>query len=168
MRRAWAIIICLLCAGSLALALDRYAAYAQGSSRLDATLESLAASRALRETHPLVFSTSQAAGSGKDRLKALVQDCGAKQGLGIAYLSEAEREVGKGAMERQVVCRAVGVPHDKLVKFLASLEAQGEGAKIKEIRLKPAKEKSGIYEEAEAVVAVRWLTPEGLKATKNE
>jgi hypothetical protein len=157
------ICVLLACLAAMLLAVDRYDAYAEANSDLEAVLRSLARARALRGDQPGAFLVEHEHGAGKEGLKSLVQTCGTNLGLGLAYLSETEREAGKGIWERQVHCRLVGVPHEKLVAFLTSLEAAGHGAKLKEIRLKPAKDSGSVYEEAEALVAVRWLAPEALR-----
>lgn len=138
-------------AGAAAFATERGLAWAAArEARLAAHREIEDALR-LAARHPNAFGIQAA--PGESSLKSLAQETAARRGLQIGALSESERELDRGRRERQVVVRVVDAPHAELVRFLDDLEAQGAGAKVKEIHLRPSETRNGAYEEAEVVVS---------------
>lgn len=119
-------------------------------SRREVALDHVREAGRLAALHPDAFDPSRES-VGDLSLKTLVQEKGTKLSLGIAYLSEAEREAGRGWKERQAIVRLRQAPHGRLVSFLAELEREGRGARVKELRLRPSKEKTGVYEDTEIV-----------------
>ncbi len=148
------VVICLL--GVSVFTGSRYAEYDAARTQLDESRALLHEAQSLTNSHPEAYGAN-AAGGAKLDLKQLVQESGARNGISILYLSENERDAGESVRERIVLTRAVNVPHQQLVAFMADLESQGGGARIKEIRIKPKGDKADTYQEAEIVLAVRWL-----------
>ncbi|MBE7461896.1 MAG: hypothetical protein HS116_00255 [Planctomycetes bacterium] len=140
---------------SAAWALDRYGALSAEKERFEARVQELGTARKLLTLYPQALSGGGAR-LDPPALKSLVQQRGAKHGIALVYLTESDKEAGKGLRERQVVARGVGVPHTKWVAFLAEIESAGSGATFKELRLKPSTTENGVYSEAEAVLAYRW------------
>ncbi len=118
-------------------------------SSLDSLRRDVQEARKLGGLHTFGGASSR---SGPVLLKSLVQEVAQKEGITVAFLSESERELGKGRREKQVLARVVQADHGKFVPFLARLEAEGGGAKVKEIHLKPSRTTTGVYEEAEIVL----------------
>lgn len=150
----WVLLLAALAVTGYA-ALDRYLAWQEAKVAADRQIEDLQAAHTAFARHPGAF------GQGTDdpgarNLKALVQGAVARASVPVVFLSESERELGKGVVERSVTARAVNVAHGPWVRFLADLEAGGS-ATVKELRLKPAQRQSGVYEEAETVVSMRWV-----------
>ena len=135
---------------------SRYATYDAAQSQLEESRALLQEAQTLATNHPEAYGSNASRGAKLD-LKQLVQESGAKNGISILYLSETERDAGESVRERNVLTRAVNVPHPQLIAFMADLEARGGGARIKEIRIKPKGDKADTYQEAEIVLAVRWL-----------
>lgn len=148
------IVAALIGAGIFAF--ERFMALDEARAAHALRMEELDEARHLVHSHPEAFGVNSAA-SAKTDLKGLVQQSSSRNGVVLMYLSETERDAGEKIKERNVVARAVNVPHAKLVAFLADLENRGGGARIKEIRLKPALDRSDVYQEAETVLALRWV-----------
>jgi hypothetical protein len=129
----------------------------------DLTVSKLVEARTLMARHPELFKEENPSPAGLVPLKPLLQEAGTKHGLLVGFLSESEKDAGKGRRECQVSARLVRAPHAKLVHFLADLEGRGSGALVKEIHLRPSKEVSDIYEEAEIVYARAVMVPEAGK-----
>lgn len=152
-RRLPAILVFAAVAAAFYFALDRYSAAHSAHDELQAALDALDDCRRMAQAHPGAF--------GKDNapvnvaLKPLVQEASARQALNLSYLSELEKDVEGGALERSAYARAANVPHDRLVAFLTELEARGGGAKIKEINLTFSKENGGVYAEVNTVLSKR-------------
>lgn len=125
----------------------------------DAALRKLREARTLALRHPSVFRADTSL-FGEVPLKALVQNTARKHGLRIAFLSEMEREAGKGVRERLVSARFSGSPHSKFVLFLLDLEKEGAGAKVKELHLRPSKDTSDVYQDGEIVFSKLFAAPE--------
>jgi hypothetical protein len=138
-------------------AVDRYAAMEEARTATTAAHEQLALAQDIAQRHPEAFGVNANHSAVAD-LKRLVQDSAARNGVSLLYLTETERDAGESIRERNVLARLVNVPHDKLVSLLADLETKGGGARIKEIRIKPSIARSDVYQEAEAVLTVRWIT----------
>jgi hypothetical protein len=149
---ALTIIILTLCAG---FAVERYLKMSETQEALDAVIIDLTEAQALSARHPEVFGA--AIDTQQASLKPLVQEIGARHGVSLAFLTETEKESGEGIRERSVLCRAVNVEQDKLVKFLFDLEKNGRGARLRELRLKPAPERGDMFQEAEGVLTIRSL-----------
>lgn len=137
-------------------AVDRFAALDDARTASTLAQEQLASAQEMAHRHPEAFGLNANRGSSVD-LKRLVQDSSARNGVSLLYLNETERDAGESIRERNVLARLVNVPHDKLVTLLADLETNGGGARIKEIRIKPSPARSDIYQEAEAVLTIRWI-----------
>lgn len=148
------VVICLV--GVSVFTGSRYAEFDAARAQLEESRELLQEARGLANNHPEAYGPNASGGTKLD-LKQLVQESGAKNGISILYLSETERDAGESVRERNVLTRTVNVPHSQLIAFMADLEARGGGARIKEIRIKPKGDKADTYQEAEIVLAVRWL-----------
>lgn len=149
-KRTWTWAVLLLVLGSAAFAADRAFSARLAAGRRDAFVARLAQAALLADRQG---EAPKAMGEGS--LKALVQELATREGLSIAFLSEGEKEAGKGKRERQVSVRLVGAEHAKLVGFLAELEGRGGGAVVKELHLRPSKDLTAIYQDAELVLALR-------------
>jgi len=159
-------VAALVLATAVCFAVFEYVSYTEARDSFNDRMERLQDAQAMASKHSQIFRTGTA--TVRKDLKGLVQEVGAKNGISIIYLNETERDAGDMVRERNVVARAVNVPHAKLVTFLADLESRGNGARIKEIRLKPALDKSDVYQEAESVLAVRSVIESQLKAGSKE
>lgn len=148
----WPTILALGVLASAFFTTDRYFAQSELRSQLNEQFDQVQAAQDLAVRHPKVFER-QATQSAD--LKTMVQAAGAKHGVAIAYLNETQRESGDKMNERNVVVRAVNVVHGNLVKFLAEIEQKGHGARLKDIRVKPAEDRTNVYQEAEAILALR-------------
>jgi len=138
-------------AGAAAFATERGLAWiAAREARKAAHLEIEDALR-LAARHPTAFGMQVTA--GESPLKSLAQETAVRRGLHIGALSESERELDRDRRERQVVVRVIDAPHAEFVRFLDDLEAQGAGARVKEIHLRPSETRNGAYEEAEVVLS---------------
>ena len=126
---------------------------------------------AQRDLERAVFLISQHPGAfgwkgerqDEGSLKTVAQESAARQGVTIGYLSENERDTEKGRRERQVIIRLANAPHPNLIHFLQELEHRGTGAWIKEIHVRPSRENSDSYEEAEIVLSKASAAPEEKK-----
>jgi hypothetical protein len=112
--------------------------------------------------HPGSFGWKGESSIGES-LKAVAQESAARQGVTIGYLAENEHDTDKGRRERQVIIRLTNASHSNLVHFLQDLERRGTGAWIKEIHVRPSREISEAYEEAEIVVSKAAATTEEKK-----
>jgi hypothetical protein len=155
-RSFLSVIVFAACIGAGGFAFNRYMAMDEAQSSHTSRLEDLDEARHLFQSRPEAFGVN-AGTAAKSDLKGLVQQSSSRNGVVLMYLTETERDAGEKIKERNVVARAVNVPHAKLVAFLADLENRGGGARVKEIRLKPALDHSDVYQEAEAVLALRWI-----------
>jgi hypothetical protein len=117
-----------------------------------AAARDLAAAADLAKRHPRLFE--RASGTESDTsLKAFVQESAAKREVTIGFLSESEREMERGRRELQVLVRLTQARHGNLVRFLGDVEEEGAGARVREIHVRPSREDSQVYEEAEIVLA---------------
>jgi hypothetical protein len=148
----WPTVLSLGVLASAFFAADRYFAHSELRRRLGDEFTQVQSSQDLAVRHPKVFERKAVENTD---LKSVVQLAGAKHGVVVAYLNETERESGDKMNERNVVVRAVNVGHKNFVQFLAEIEQQGHGARLKDIRLKPAEDRVGLYQEAEAILALR-------------
>ena len=148
------VVACLI--GVSIFTVSRYAEYDAAQSQLEESRALIQEAQSLASNHPDAYGANASGGTKLD-LKQLVQESAAGNGISILYLSETERDAGESIRERNVLTRAVNVPHQQLIAFMAELEARGGGARIKEIRIKPKGDKTDTYQEAEIVLAVRWL-----------
>jgi len=148
----WPMILGLGVLASMYFSADRYFAQKETNERLQASLAEVNDAQELAARHPKVFA--QKSGDAAD-LKKIVQASGAKHSVAVVYLNETERESGDKMNERSVVVRVVNVQHPNFVRFLAEIEQLGQGARFKDIRMKPAEDRTGVYQEAEAVLALR-------------
>jgi hypothetical protein len=139
-------------------AIERYGSMGEARAASTTAMEQVSKAQEMAWEHPEAYGVNANQGAKTD-LKRMVQEAGARNGVSLLYLSETERDAGDSVRERNVMSRLVNVPHAKLVAFLADLESKGGGARIKEIRIKPALDRSDVYQEAEAILAIRWLTP---------
>lgn len=139
-------------------ALDRYLAWQEAQTAANQQVEDLQAAHEAFARHPGAFSPGTN-DPGARNLKAIVQGAVVRNNVPVVFLSETERELGRGIIERDVTARAVNVAHGPWVRFLADLEAGGK-ATVKELRMKPAPRQNSVYEEAETVVSLRWAAPE--------
>jgi hypothetical protein len=137
-----------------AFAVDRYLAYRAAREERDASVEQLGAALGMLKGHPEDFG-NRAGSARRVGLKTLVQESGARSGVTLVYVTESEKEAGKGLRERSVTARMGAVRQEKLVAFLSDVEERGGGAKVRELRLKPDKAQSGLYQAAECVVSLR-------------
>ena len=138
--------------GTAALAADRFLAARSARARLEETAADYAKAARLAGDHADFFAR-KGTSPHDSILKTLAREAGQKRGLNIAYLSESEREAGKGLKERQVTVRLVQATHPALVLYLDEVERGGAGARVKEIHLRPSAETTNAYEEAEVVFA---------------
>lgn len=150
------VLVLALLAAASAFALNRYAEFDAARGDYSDAQDLLQEAERLAHSHPEAYGVN-AKGGAKLDLKQLVQESGAKNGISLLYLSESERDAGESIRERNILSRIVNVSHPQLVSFMADLEARGGGARIKEIRIKPKADKADVYQEAEVVLAVRWL-----------
>lgn len=134
-------------------AVERYSAYAPLRAERTLRAAQLDEARRIAAANPEPFG-SKAASAPSAGLKEMVQAAAARHNIPVTYLNESEKDLAKGVRETAVAARAANVPHASLVAFLGDLEARGGGARIKEIRIKPAKDRGGQYEEAEIVYAI--------------
>ena len=162
--RFWPLLILIALAAAGFVAFDRYLALDSARTALSETRDQLDESSRLAATHPKAFGLDGK--QGRVSLKNIVQETSARHGIPIVYLTETEKDVGDKVRERSVIARAVNAPHGKFVRFLAELELKGNGAKIKELRLKPSVTQPGIYQEAEAVFSHRHLAEESPEPRK--
>ena len=146
---SWTIILSFLGGGWFASE-ELLAARARLRER-DQAIHSLSEAQILFARHPELFRGSGGLIGSDVALKTLLQESSTQHGLQLGFLTEADKEAGKGKRENQVSARLVRTPHAKLVPFLADLEARGAGAVIKELHLRPSKDVSRTYEDAEVV-----------------
>ncbi len=137
--------------GGAVFAIERSLALSQARESRETATRELEDALKLAARHPGAFGAG-AAPAGESALKTLAQDLAAKRSLAIGFLSETDREAERGRRERQVIVRLVHPVHGNLVRFLGDLEAQGGGARIKEIHVRPSTSEADRYEEAEVVV----------------
>ena len=154
MKRIFPAIVVAFFAAAAFFCIDRYVFMTSAKAALAEKQEGLAKAKQLYSANPHLFGTSD---KSKIELKVLVQEASARTGVSLSFLTETEKEIGDGIKEKNVQCRAVNVPQAKLVSFLADLESRSGGARIKELRLKPAAEQSDVFQEAESVLAVRYV-----------
>ncbi|MBI3828865.1 MAG: hypothetical protein HY291_05080 [Planctomycetes bacterium] len=138
-------------------AVERYSVYAPLRAELTLRGAQIDEARRIAAAYPEAFGP-KAASAAPANLKEIVQAAAARRSIPVTYLNESEKDLSKDVLETSVAARAVNVPHANLVAFLGDLESRGGGARIKEIRLKPAKEKSGQYDEAEIVYAISRIS----------
>jgi hypothetical protein len=96
-------------------------------------------------------------------LKTLVRELGSRWKLGIGYLTESDKDAGRGRREKQVLVRLTGAPHENLVNFLMEVERDSGGAVLKEVHLRPSEEATGVYQEVEAVISALSWSGEGAR-----
>lgn len=149
-----AAVVALGLAGAGGYSVDRYLALDNLRAEHTLRVESLNEAAGLMERHTEAFEQRSAPAD----LKTVVQQASARNKIALSHLSEVEREAGEKTRERNVYARLVDVPHAKLVAFLADLELNGRGARIKDIRLVPDASRSDYYKEAESTLCVRWST----------
>lgn len=133
-------------------ALKKYLDFAAARAELTEKIGRLEDANAVYLQNSLIFSNSVRPAAPE--LKLLVQSSSTRNGVLLSYLTEMDKDVGEKVREHNVICRAINVSQPKLVKFLAELEAQGGGAKIKELRLKPAADRFDCYQEVDVVISV--------------
>jgi hypothetical protein len=141
-------------------ALDRYRTWKIFRARSEALQGQLQKAVKLVQEHPRAFGSrggTHAADTAS--LKNFAQETSTKLNITLGYLSENERVAGKGGRERQVIVRLVNAGHSNLVRFLEEMERVG-GARVKELHLRPSREISDGYEEAEIVFS-KISAPEG-------
>jgi hypothetical protein len=155
----WVLILFLLGGGWYTVE-GLLSARLRGAER-DRFVARLSEAQALLARHPDIFRGGAGAPAGDLPLKTVLQDASTKHGLQLGFLSEADKEAGKGRREKQVSARLVRAPHEKIVPFLADLEALGAGSVVKELHLRPSKEQSDLYEEAEVVFSRAYTAPGG-------
>jgi hypothetical protein len=153
---SWTLILSLLGGGWFAT--EEWLAAETRLRERDLAISTLSEARMLFARHPELFQGSGGFFGSEVALKALLQESSTQHGLQLGFLSEADKEAGKGKRERQVSARLVRAPHGSLIPFLADLEARGAGAVIKELHLRPSKDVSGTYEDAEVVFSRMTLT----------
>jgi len=146
--RTWNLTVLLALGAGAFAALERYSAYAPVQAQAELRQVQTEEAQRIGVAYPDAFGAQAV----PMPLKSTVQAAVARHGVSVTFLAESEKDLGKGLRERNVIARLVNVPQAKLVAFLADMEAQG-GARVKELQLKPAKDRSGSYEEAEAVVS---------------
>lgn len=144
----------LLFVGAALFALDRYWAYASARDEFTTTEKDLIVAQDMLKRHAQAF-VDKPADAPNVSLKAVVQQLGRKHRMNLVYLTEVEKEAGKGVRERNVITRVSKVAHGDLARFLSDVESKGSGIRIKEIQLKPSKTESGVYATAECVVVKR-------------
>lgn len=161
-RRAatWGILLGLLL--SAAFLVDSLIACRIASDRRDRAAAKLNEARSLARSAPSVFAQAPTRRSGMP-LKTLVRELGSRWKLGIGYLSESDKDAGRGRRERQVLVRLMGAPHENLVNFLKEVERDSGGALVKEVHLRPSEEATGVYQEVEAVFSALSWSGEGVK-----
>jgi len=152
------VLILLVLAGGWYAAEGALGAHLRSAER-DRFLARLSEAQTLFARHPDLFQGGPGAPAGDLPLKSVLQAASQKHGLQLGFLSEADKEAGKGKREKQVSARLVRAPHAKLVPFLADLEAVGAGSVVKELHLRPSKDLSDVYEEAEVVFSRAYTTP---------
>lgn len=150
------VAVASLLVSAVVFAVTRYFAYQESQETFTECLTNLQDAHGMAARHKDLFEANKL-NAGRNDLKAIVQESGARNGVPLIYLNETERDSGDKVRERNVTARAVNVPHSKLVTFLVDLETRGGGARIKEIRLKPSADKAGVYQEAESVLAIRTV-----------
>lgn len=148
----WGVALAVLISGGLAL--DRAFAAGRAREARDAAVGDLRKATALAAKHPGSFG-AQASAAGGEALKQLVQGSASLHSLLVAFLSENVKETGKHERERQVTARLTGANHRKLVAFLDDLERRGNGARVRELHLRPSPESSEAYQEVEIILAKR-------------
>ena len=152
----WVLVLGLL--GSSWYAIEGSLRYQRQAELYQGHVGKLAQAVAMAARHPSLFEEGDRS-AGEGSLKNLVKNIAREKGLEIAFLSENEKEAGKGKRERQVTARLVRAPHEKLVRFLAELEELGSGAKVKELHLRPSKETTDTYQDAEVIFAKVFSVP---------
>lgn len=156
-RRVAVMVVATSVLAAGAFALSRYRAYGQTEVVLQQRVQELArADRAWRE-HPTALSGASA-GPGVE-LKTLVQEGSLRHGVSVVQLSESTRDCGSGHREQSVVARMTDVPQASLVSFLWEVEQRGEGTRVKELHLRPAKQGLGRLE-SEVVFVRRYVGPQ--------
>lgn len=149
---SWLVLIGFL--ASAAFAVERYFAWQQFQAELENRTRELTETCRLVQAHPDAFGARHSPSDAS--LKTLAQQAGMRNGIVLNNLGENERDVGEKTKEHNVFSRMSNVPHAGLVAFLAELEAQGDGAKVRELRLTADAARSGIYKEVESTLSIRW------------
>ena len=150
----------LLCAFFV---IDRYLAMRNAETAFNDAVDDISQIQITIGKYPDVFGPKPKLASTP--LKPLVQEASSHNGVTLAFLTETEKEIDEGVSERSVLYRANNVEQGKLVKFLCELEQRGEGARLKELRLKPSSERSGVFQEAEGVLSLRSLSKSSANST---
>jgi hypothetical protein len=153
----WTVLAALL--GSGWFAVESLLALQLRDRERERVVGRLVEARTLIARNPELFAADPRPASDL-ALKGLIQEAAARQGLQVGFLSETEKESGKGRREKQVSARLVRAPHAKLVPFLADLESRGQGALVKELHFRPTKELSDHYEDVEVLLARLAAAPE--------
>ena len=147
-------LIALAVAAAGGFAADRYSAARTAREERDEAQRALEKAVRLAAEHPRAFGPHAVApSSGESGLKTLAQEFATSRNVTIGYLTESERESEKGRRERQMIIRLVNAGHPNLILFLQDLENRGGGAKVREIHVRPSREITDAYEEAEIVVS---------------
>jgi len=134
-------------------ALNRYAAARNARGARESAQRDLEKAVKIAAEHPRSFGPEAVPAQTGAALKSLAQGLATSRGVTIGYLTENDREADKGRRERQVMIRLVSPGHQNLVLFLQDLESRGGGAKVKELHLRPSKDVTDAYEEAEVILS---------------
>lgn len=107
----------------------------------------------LYSEYPAMFGTSGMRPAKSLPLKMLAQQVAKDRKVEIGSLSESQRQADRGVQEHLVHLRLTRVPHANLARLLGDIETLDPGARAKELHVRPSRETTGVYEEAEVVLA---------------
>jgi hypothetical protein len=144
----------LLFLGACTYSLDRFLAYRSLREAVEAKAGEIQEAQALIRAEPGAFGEQEK--NARPDLAALLRQAAQVNQIGLVSLTQNDREAGQGIREQRVIARAVRVAHGPWVQFLADLERQAPGSRVKEIRLGFSKDEAGVYQEAECVLAFRF------------
>jgi hypothetical protein len=159
----WLVLVCFLAA--TAFAVDRFLAMQTAKARCENAIADLDRARSLLGSHSRPFVNAKG-GDGTARLKRLIHDRSAQNGIRLGYLSENDGDAGKGFREKNVTMRFANVKHAPFVAFLTDLERMGNGATVKELKLRPSNTQAACYKSAECVLSWRYFDEKNGRARR--
>ncbi len=156
----WLVLICFLAAA--AFAVDRFLAMQTANAQSESARADLERAGKVLHRHPGSFVDPEG-GDGTSRLKKLIQERSAQNGIRLGYLSESDGDAGKGFREKRLTMRFANVEHAPFVAFLADLEQMGGGATVQELKLRPSDRQAACYKSVECILSWRFVEEAGIR-----